>query len=214
MLPLCTGKKDRVSAFDALIDMEFWKHRTAEVESGAEVGVGTKIWHWSHICAGAKIGSAVILGQNCYVASGAKIGDLSKIQNNVSIFSGVSLGQRVFCGPSVVFTNIINPRAFIERKHEYRPTIIEDGSSLGANSVIVCGLRVGEYAMVGAGSVVTKDIPPFALVVGNPGRIIGWVDKKGNKIFDEDSVGDEYISSDEGVIYRLTCDGITIKEIR
>ena len=143
---------------------------------------GSKVWHFSHVSAGARIGQSVILGQNCFVGSGAIIGDRCKIQNNVSVYSGVVLAEDVFCGPSVVFTNVINPRAFIERKDEFRVTNVGKGTTIGANATIICGVDIGEYALIGAGSVVSRNVPEFALVLGVPSRQVGWVDKKGHRL--------------------------------
>lgn len=161
--------------------MSYFKHESSYVDEGAEVGDGTKIWHFCHIMSGAKIGKNCSLGQNVNVGGRAVIGDGVKIQNNVSVYDDVIVEDGVFLGPSMVFTNVINPRAFVERKDEYRRTLLRKGCSIGANVTIVCGVTVGEYAMVGAGSVVTRDVPPHALVYGNPARVHGKVDKAGNK---------------------------------
>ena len=150
-------------------------HESAFVDQGAIVGEGSKIWHFCHVMSGARIGRDCILGQNVFVASGVVVGDAAKIQNNVSLYQGVILEEDVFCGPSMVFTNVIIPRAFIERKDQYRPTRVERGATLGANCTIICGNSIGRYAMVGAGAVVSEDVAPFALVVGVPARQIGWV---------------------------------------
>lgn len=160
--------------------MSYFKHESSYVDEGAEIGEGTKIWHFCHIMSGAKIGERCSLGQNVNVGGKAVIGNRVKIQNNVSIYDSVEIEDDVFCGPSMVFTNVINPRAFVERKTEYKKTILKKGCSIGANATIVCGVTVGEYALVGAGSVVTKDVPPYALVYGNPARVHGKVDKEGN----------------------------------
>lgn len=157
-------------------------HDTAIVDKGALVGKGTKIWHFSHVMSTAKIGSNCILGQNVFVGNEVVIGDGSKIQNNVSIFEGVQLESDVFIGPSVVFTNVVNPRAFIERKDEFKKTIVKKGASIGANATILCGVTIGAFALVGAGSVVTKDVDDFTIVKGNPARPFGKVDKEGNKV--------------------------------
>lgn len=154
-------------------------HDSAVVDDGAKIGSGSKIWHFSHISSGSTIGRNTSIGQNVYVASRAVIGDGVKVQNNVSIYDDVTIEDGVFCGPSMVFTNVINPRAFVERKHEYLPTLVKRGASLGANSTIVCGSTVGEYALVGAGAVVVTDVKAFALVVGVPARQIGWVSVSG-----------------------------------
>lgn len=160
--------------------MSYFKHESSYVDKGAEVGEGTKIWHFCHVMSGAKIGKNCSLGQNVNVGGKAVIGDGVKIQNNVSVYDDVVIEDDVFCGPSCVFTNVINPRAFVERKHEYKQTVIKKGASIGANATIVCGVTVGEYALIGAGSVVTKDVPAYALVYGSPARVRGKVDKEGN----------------------------------
>lgn len=160
--------------------MSYFKHESSYVDEGAEIGEGTKIWHFCHVMGGAKIGKNCSLGQNVNVGGKAIIGDGVKIQNNVSVYDNVVIEDDVFCGPSCVFTNVINPRAFVERKHEYKQTIIKKGASIGANATIVCGVTVGEYALIGAGSVVTKDVPAYALVYGSPARVRGKVDKEGN----------------------------------
>jgi UDP-2-acetamido-3-amino-2,3-dideoxy-glucuronate N-acetyltransferase len=150
-------------------------HPTATVDEGAEIGPGTRIWHYCHVMKGARIGSRCILGQNVFVGATAVIGDRVKIQNNVSVYDAVTLEDEVFCGPSMVFTNVIVPRAFIERKNEYRPTRVGRGATLGANSTILCGHTIGAYALVGAGAVVTRDLAPHALALGVPARPVGWV---------------------------------------
>jgi UDP-2-acetamido-3-amino-2,3-dideoxy-glucuronate N-acetyltransferase len=156
-------------------------HGSAVVEDGASVGPGTSIWHFCHVMPAAVIGSHCNIGQNVFIDNNVRIGNGVKIQNNVSVYNGVSLEDDVFIGPSVVFTNVINPRSFIERKTEFKPTLVQKGASIGANATIICGISIGEYAMIGAGAVVTKDVPAYALVVGNPARQVGWVDKEGNK---------------------------------
>lgn len=160
--------------------MSYFKHESSYVDEGAEIGEGTKIWYFCHVMSGAKIGKNCSLGQNVNVGGNAMIGDGVKIQNNVSVYDNVVIEDDVFCGPSCVFTNVINPRAFVERKHEYKQTVIKRGASIGANATIVCGVTVGEYALIGAGSVVTKDVPAYALVYGSPARVRGKVDKEGN----------------------------------
>lgn len=162
--------------------MSYFKHESSYVDEGAEIGEGTKIWHFCHVMSGAKIGKNCSLGQNVNVGGKAIIGDGVKIQNNVSVYDNVVLEDDVFCGPSCVFTNVINPRAFVERKHEYKQTVIKRGASIGANATIVCGVTVGEYALIGAGSVVTKDVPSYALVYGSPARVRGTVDREGDII--------------------------------
>ncbi|GHV88621.1 N-acetyltransferase [Spirochaetia bacterium] len=160
----------------------YFVHESSYVDEGAEIGEGTKIWHFSHIMGGAKIGKNCSLGQNVNVGSRAVIGNGVKIQNNVSVYDDVIIEDDVFCGPSCVFTNVINPRAFVERKHEYKKTIVKKGASIGANATIVCGVTIGDYAMVGAGSVVTHDVPDYALAYGNPVRVWGKVSADGQKI--------------------------------
>ncbi|MDO9418338.1 acyltransferase [Pararhizobium sp.] len=162
--------------------MSFSAHPTAIIDEGAEIGDGSRIWHWVHVCAGAKIGAFVSLGQNVFIGNKVAIGDKCKIQNNVSIYDNVTLEDGVFCGPSMVFTNVYNPRALVERKSEYRETLIRRGASLGANSTIVCGVVVGKFAFVGAGAVVNHDIPDYALMVGVPARQIGWMSQFGERL--------------------------------
>lgn len=157
-------------------------HPTAVVDEGVEIGADTKIWHFVHVSAGAQIGARCSLGQNCFVGRGVRIGDGVRVQNNVSIYEGVEVEDDAFLGPSCVFTNVLNPRSFVSRKHEYRPTRVGRGATIGANAVIVCGHDIGEHAFVGAGAVVTKDVPPYALVVGNPARRIGWVSRAGVRL--------------------------------
>jgi UDP-2-acetamido-3-amino-2,3-dideoxy-glucuronate N-acetyltransferase len=154
---------------------DFFLHESSYVDEGCLIGEGTKIWHFSHIMKGAVIGKKCIIGQNVYIGSGAYIGDNVKIQNNVSVYDRVILKDNVFCGPSCVFTNVINPRAFIVRKTEYKETIVEEGATIGANATIVCGITLGNYCLIGAGSVVTHDVPDYALVFGNPARFHGWM---------------------------------------
>ena len=154
---------------------DFFLHETARVDLPCEIGAGTRVWHFSHVMAGARIGENCILGQNVYIDRDVRIGDGCKIQNNVSVYKGVVLEEGVFCGPSVVFTNVVNPRAFIERKHEFRPTLVQEGATLGANCTIVCGVTIGACALVGAGAVVTGNVPAHALVYGVPARRAGWV---------------------------------------
>ena len=163
---------------------DFTKHETAIVDEGAEIGSGTRIWHWVHVCAGARIGKNVSLGQNVFVGNHVSIGDKCKIQNNVSVYDNVHLEEGVFCGPSMVFTNVYNPRSLIERKDEFKPTIVKKGSSIGANATIVCGVTIGEYAIVGAGSVVTKNVPAYSVVLGNPATFYAYTSKNG-EILDE-----------------------------
>lgn len=157
-------------------------HATAIVDEGAQIGEGSRIWHWVHVCGGAKIGKGVSLGQNVFVGNRVVIGDHCKIQNNVSVYDNVTLEEGVFCGPSMVFTNVHNPRSLIERKAEYRDTLVKKGATLGANCTIVCGVTIGEFAFIGAGAVINKDVKPYALMVGVPARQIGWMSEFGEQI--------------------------------
>ena len=157
-------------------------HPTAIVDDGAQIGEGSRIWHWVHVCGGAKIGKGVSLGQNVFVGNKVVIGDHCKVQNNVSVYDNVTLEEGVFCGPSVVFTNVYNPRSLIERKNEYRNTMVQKGVTLGANCTIVCGVTIGEFAFIGAGAVVNKDVKPYALLVGVPAKQIGWMSEFGEQI--------------------------------
>ena len=154
---------------------DWFAHESAYVDDGATIGEGTKIWHFSHIMPGAVIGRRCSLGQNVVVMNGTRIGDEVKVQNNVSVYEGVTLEDHVFCGPSCVFTNVINPRSHISRKAEYKPTLVRRGATIGANATIVCGVTLGEYAFIGAGAVVTSDVPAFALMLGVPARQAGWM---------------------------------------
>ncbi|PML80831.1 N-acetyltransferase [Enterovibrio norvegicus] len=162
--------------------MSFYKHETSIVDDGAQIGEGSRVWHWAHVCSGAKIGRGVSLGQNVFVGNKVLIGNNVKIQNNVSVYDNVILEDGVFCGPSMVFTNVYNPRSFIERKNEYLTTTVRKGSTLGANCTIVCGVEIGEYALVGAGAVVNKSVKAFALMVGVPAKQIGWMSRYGEQI--------------------------------
>jgi len=150
-------------------------HETAVVDAGATIGPGTRIWHFVHVMPGAVIGADCVLGQNVYVANGTKIGNRVKLQNNVAVYEGVELGDDVFCGPSMVFTNVVTPRSHVSRKAEFVRTVVKRGASIGANATILCGTTLGEYCFVGAGAVVTRDVPPYALVTGVPARRAGWV---------------------------------------
>jgi len=180
----------------------YYCHESSYVDEGAQVGEGTKIWHFSHVMSGAKIGARCSLGQNVNVGGRAVLGNGVKVQNNVSIYDDVIIEDEVFCGPSMIFTNVINPRAFVERKHEYKKTLIKRGASIGANATIVCGVTLGEYCFVGAGSVVTKDVPAYALVYGSPARQHGWVCKCGTKLGNDLSCsecGKKYNKSEKGI---------------
>lgn len=157
-------------------------HPSAIIDEGAEIGEGSRVWHFVHVCGGARIGRNVSMGQNVFIGNRVTIADNCKIQNNVSVYDNVHLEEGVFCGPSMVFTNVYNPRSLIERKDEYRDTLVKKGATLGANCTIVCGVTVGEYAFVGAGAVINKDVPAFALMVGVPARQIGWMSEFGEQL--------------------------------
>lgn len=162
--------------------MSFYQHETAVIDEGAQIGEGSRVWHFAHVCGGAKIGKGVSLGQNVFVGNKVTIGDRCKIQNNVSVYDNVHLEEGVFCGPSMVFTNVYNPRSLIERKDQYRDTIVKKGATLGANCTIVCGVTIGEFAFVGAGAVINKDVPDYALMVGVPAKQIGWMSEFGEQL--------------------------------
>lgn len=162
--------------------MPFWHHETSLIDEGANIGEKTKIWHFSHVCSGAVIGSECMLGQNVFVGNDVHIGDRCKIQNNVSIYDRVTLEDDVFCGPSMVFTNVYNPRSAVIRKDEYRPTLVKHGATLGANCTIVCGVTIGEFSFVAAGAVIIRNVKPYALMAGVPGRQIGWISEHGERL--------------------------------
>jgi UDP-2-acetamido-3-amino-2,3-dideoxy-glucuronate N-acetyltransferase len=179
-------------------------HSSAFVDDGAQIGAGTRVWHFCHILGGAIIGERCSLGQNVVVMNGTRIGNNAKIQNNVSIYEGVTLEDDVFCGPSMVFTNVINPRSHVSRKDEYRQTLVKRGASIGANATIVCGSTLGEFCFVGAGAVVAKDVPPYALMVGVPARRIGWVCECGVRLHDGaapgcEECGKQYVNDGSGI---------------
>ena len=162
--------------------MGFYQHPSAIVDDGAQIGADSRVWHFVHVCGGARIGKGVSLGQNVFVGNKVVIGDHCKIQNNVSVYDNVTLEEGVFCGPSMVFTNVYNPRSLIERKSEYRDTLVGKGATLGANCTIVCGVNIGRFAFVGAGAVVNKSVPDYGLVVGVPARQIGWMSEHGEQL--------------------------------
>jgi UDP-2-acetamido-3-amino-2,3-dideoxy-glucuronate N-acetyltransferase len=178
-------------------------HETAIVDAGAQIGSGSRVWHWTHVCAQARIGKNCSLGQNVFVGNKVVIGDNVKIQNNVSVYDNVTLEDDVFCGPSMVFTNVYNPRSAISRKDEYQDTLVRRGATIGANATIVCGITIGKYAFIGAGAVVNRDVPDYALVVGVPARQVGWMSEYGEQL-DLPVEGDaETICANSGVKFRL-----------
>jgi UDP-2-acetamido-3-amino-2,3-dideoxy-glucuronate N-acetyltransferase len=165
-----------------MTDLEYYAHPTSVVDEGAAIGAGTKIWHFCHVSAGAVIGKGCSFGQNAFVGNAVRLGNNVKVQNNVSIYDNVTIEDDVFCGPSMVFTNVYNPRAHVSRKDEYRDTVIRQGATLGANCTIVCGAEVGAYAFVGAGAVINRNVAPYALMVGVPARQVGWMSKAGCRL--------------------------------
>lgn len=183
--------------------MTYTIHPSAIVDDGAEIGEGSRVWHFVHVCGGAKIGKGVSLGQNVFVGNKVVIGDKCKIQNNVSVYDNVTLEEGVFCGPSMVFTNVYNPRSLIERKNEYRDTLVKRGATLGANCTIVCGTTVGQYSFVGAGAVINKDVKPYALMVGVPAKQIGWMSEYGEQIPLPVDGNGEYVCPHSGFKYEL-----------
>ncbi|EKF73296.1 hexapeptide repeat-containing transferase [Alcanivorax hongdengensis A-11-3] len=184
--------------------MDYQVHASAIVDEGAEIGAGSRVWHFVHVCGGARIGKNVSMGQNVFIGNKVTIADNCKIQNNVSVYDNVHLEEGVFCGPSMVFTNVYNPRSLIERKDEYRDTLVKKGATLGANCTIVCGVTIGRFAFVGAGAVINKDVPDYALMVGVPGKQIGWMSEFGEQL-DLPVTGDgETRCQHTGAIYRLS----------
>ena len=185
----------------------FFAHESAIIDDGCTIGCGTKIWHFSHIMSGCTIGRDCNIGQNVVVSPQVVLGNNVKVQNNVSVYTGVTCEDDVFLGPSAVFTNVINPRSAIARKDQYRPTVVKRGASIGANATIVCGHTIGKYALIGAGAVVTKDVKPYALVVGNPARQTGWVSEYGHKLkFDSNNIA---VCPESGKRYKLTDGEVT-----
>ena len=184
-----------------MMEKDFFAHETAVIDEGSKIGKGTKIWHFSHIMTGAEVGENCNIGQNVVVSPGVKLGKNVKVQNNVSIYTGVICEDDVFLGPSMVFTNIINPRSAVIRKDQYVKTLVEKGASIGANSTIICGNKIGKYSFIGAGAVVTKEVKSYALVIGNPARQTGWMSEFGHKlIFDTSGIA---ICPESGERYRL-----------
>ncbi|MCD6724271.1 N-acetyltransferase [Vibrio cholerae] len=191
--------------------MNYFKHETAIIDDGAQIGECSRVWHWVHVCAGAKIGRGVSLGQNVFVGNEVIIGDNCKIQNNVSVYDNVYLEEGVFCGPSMVFTNVYNPRSLIERKDQYRDTLVKKGATLGANCTIVCGVTIGEFAFVGAGAVVNTDVPAYAMMVGVPAKQKGWMSEFGEQLNLPLTGQGEVICPHTGDIYTLS--GIIVSKI-
>lgn len=184
----------------------YFAHDTAVIDDNCKIGEGTKIWHFSHIMSGSELGANCNIGQNVVVSPGVVLGQNVKVQNNVSIYTGVVCENDVFLGPSMVFTNIINPRSAIIRKEQYADTLVEQGASIGANATIVCGNKIGKFALIGAGTVITKEVKPYALVVGNPGKQIGWVSEYGHRLdFDDDGIG---ICKESGQKYKLEAEQV------
>lgn len=187
--------------------MNYSVHQTAIIDEGAQIGEGSRIWHWVHVCSGARIGKDCSLGQNVFVGNKVIIGNQVKIQNNVSVYDNVTLEDGVFCGPSMVFTNVFNPRSLIERRAEYRDTLVKEGVTLGANCTIICGVTIGENAFIGAGAVVTKDVPAFALMVGVPAKQIGWISRYGEQLDLPLQGNAETACLHTGEVYKLTDKG-------
>lgn len=193
--------------------MSYFKHDSAIVDNGAQIGEGSRVWHFVHVCGGARIGQGVSLGQNVFVGNKVIIGDHCKVQNNVSVYDNVTLEEGVFCGPSMVFTNVYNPRSLIERKDEYRNTLVKKGATLGANCTIVCGVTIGEYSFVGAGAVINKDVPAYALMVGVPAKQIGWMSEFGEQL-DLPLEGEAQVACEHtGAIYRLNGKVVTKEQV-
>jgi UDP-2-acetamido-3-amino-2,3-dideoxy-glucuronate N-acetyltransferase len=183
------------------MEKEYFVHESSYIDQGAIVGKGTKIWHFCHVMGKAVLGEGCNIGQNVFIDNNVVVGNGVKIQNNVSLYNGVVVEDDVFLGPSMVLTNVINPRSFIERKTEFKPTNIKKGATIGANATIVCGVEIGEYALIGAGAVINKNVPAYALIVGNPGRQIGWISQYGNRLeFDTNGLA---FSPEDGLRYKL-----------
>lgn len=191
--------------------MSVYQHETAIIDEGATIGEGSRVWHFAHVCAGAVIGKGVSMGQNVFIGNKVTIGDQCKIQNNVSVYDNVRLESGVFCGPSMVFTNVYNPRSLIERKDEYRNTLVKKGATLGANCTIVCGVTIGEFAFVGAGAVINRDVPDYAMMVGVPAQQKGWMSEYGKKLDLPLQGHAEIICEHTGDTYVLN--GTTVKKL-
>ncbi len=190
--------------------MLYYVDQSAILDDGVQIGEGSRVWHFVHICGGAKIGKNVSLGQNVFIGNKVTIGDSCKIQNNVSVYDNVHLEEGVFCGPSMVFTNVYNPRSLIERKEEYRPTLVKKGATLGANCTVVCGIIIGKFAFIGAGAVVNKDVPAYALMVGVPAKQIGWMSEYGEKLDLPTQGNGQTLCEHTGQKYHLKGDTLTV----
>lgn len=188
------------------VSPSYYAHETAVIDEGAVIGAGTRIWHFSHVMPEAKLGDSCNLGQNVYIGKGVQLGSWVKIQNNVSVFSGVTCEDEVFLGPSVVFTNIRNPRSGVNRQQELTDTLVRHGATIGANATVICGHTIGTYAFIGAGAVVTKDVPAYALVLGNPARQHGWMSAYGHQLHFSDN--DQAICPESGKVYHRTPEGV------
>ncbi len=193
--------------FAGMENSSFFVHPSSIIDNGATIGSGTKVWHFCHLMPACKVGDRCIIGQNVYIDNDVSIGNGVKIQNNVSVYTGVEIEDDVFLGPSMVFTNVINPRSFIERKEEFKKTIVRKGATIGANATILCGVEIGSYAMIGAGTMVVKNVPPYALIVGNPAQQIGWVSRAGHTLdFNAEGIA---VCPQEGVKYKLLNDWVS-----
>lgn len=191
----------------------YYQHSSAIIDDGAQIGEDSRVWHFVHVCSGARIGKGVSLGQNVFIGNKVIIGDYCKVQNNVSVYDNVTLEEGVFCGPSMVFTNVYNPRSLIERKDQYLNTLVKKGATLGANCTVICGITIGEYSFIGAGAVVNKDVPAYALTVGVPAKQIGWMSEFGEQLNIPLTGQAEAICEHTGAIYRLEDQVLTKKRI-
>jgi len=191
---------------------DYFAHESSWIDEGCVIGEGTKIWHFTHVMAGARIGRRCTIGQNVLVSPDVVVGDNCKIQNNVSLYTGVILEDDVFCGPSMVFTNVVTPRSHVSRRHDYRRTLVQRGATLGANATIIAGRTIGRYAFIGAGAVVTKDVPDYALLVGNPGHVVGWMCECGVKVASCKVAPSQISCSICGKRYRRERDGLGVDE--